>query len=204
MKQIGTIASRTHPWTMEKVTLGRYRALMQLFTFSQHTAGDPDVDDERWKRKSAAWRYSLWTCFPLSGVYPKTFSGILFCKGTQTYPQIGSMVNGFSLRSRGPKHMLWWKSWKFQIRNSEIIWFRCFPKKVALRLWHFQADSPQFGRGTEIAKLKHIISYIYICIHDQPKSWQVQCIMFVFLMTHNNLKDRTGGWPALNNQIKPA
>ena len=32
MKQVGKIASRTHPSTLEKVTLQRYRALIQLFT----------------------------------------------------------------------------------------------------------------------------------------------------------------------------
>ena len=40
MKQIGSIASRTHPLTMEKVTLGRYRALLQLFTFA------PDLEPD--------------------------------------------------------------------------------------------------------------------------------------------------------------
>lgn len=34
MKQIGKIADKTHALTMEQVTLGRYRSLLELFTFN--------------------------------------------------------------------------------------------------------------------------------------------------------------------------
>lgn len=33
MKEMGRICSSTHPATMEKVSMSRYRALLQLFVF---------------------------------------------------------------------------------------------------------------------------------------------------------------------------
>lgn len=62
MQQIGRIASRTHPVTMEKVTLSRYRALLQLFTFKD---GWPDKFDG-WKIISdcgllqVVWNICIW------------------------------------------------------------------------------------------------------------------------------------------------
>ena len=113
--------------------------------------------------------------FPLRGVYPNTFSGIIFSK-------VYILSYNFLCTLEVPN--------KFgeTLGNfiSEIVrLFEVFPQKCVLRLWQ-----PTIWRGTEITKLKRIIN-----IHDQPKSWQVtpiQCIMFVFLWMTHNLNDRTG------------
>lgn len=65
MKQISEIASRTHTWTMEKVTLGRYRALIEHFTFNK-IAGDPDTS-ESWKGRYTIALYGVWFDIDLCG-----------------------------------------------------------------------------------------------------------------------------------------